>query len=64
MTCKNSVTEPPISLMNMSALTFIKSSIMHIIILLNENETWLENNEALYSVKNLDYSRRILNTAQ
>lgn len=60
MACENWITNPPISLMGLSSLTFIKSSVMHIVLDFNETESWLENSEALYTLLNSDLSRRML----
>lgn len=63
MTCYNWMTDPPISLMGLSGLPFIKSSVMHIVLVFNETESWLENSESLYSILNSDLSRRMLSAS-
>lgn len=62
MVCQKWATEPPISLMVMSTIVFVKNSEVHVVVVFNESHSWLENSDNLYQIQNLDNSRRLLTT--
>ena len=50
MVCTNFSITPPISLMGMSAISFIAGNIMNIVVSFNESETWQSGATNLYSM--------------
>ncbi len=48
MVCQNFSSNPPISLMGMTAISFIKSNIMNIVVSFNESTTWMSGATNLY----------------
>lgn len=49
MICTNFTTKPS-SLMGISVISFIKSSVINLVVSFNETETWLNSNSSVYSL--------------
>jgi hypothetical protein len=51
MVCKNFSTDPPVSLMAMTAISFIASNIMNVVVSFNESELWQSGATDLYTLQ-------------
>ena len=62
MNCKNWLVQPPLSLMEMTSIVFIKSSEIHIVVNFNQTFDWLDNSESLFELRSGERSRRLLSS--
>ena len=61
MICKDYSTQPA-SLMTMTAISFIASNIMNIVVSFNESEVWLSGATNLYTISATTTARLLANT--
>ena len=50
MVCVNYTTTPPISLMGMEIIAFVRSSVLTLVVVFNESFIWINTNDNMYTL--------------